>query len=137
MTVQRIIDSQQSVERTHISPDAKIRDVLNSLAFRNVGAVVVSTDGETVEGIISERDIVRGLQKADAGLLDKPVKELMTEKVVTCVATDRAAGIMAVMVKKHLRHVPVVEGGKFVNMISIRDLLQLRLNEVQSEADAM
>ncbi len=137
MTVQRIIDSQESVERTHVLPDAKIRDVLNSLAFRNVGAVVVSSDGETVEGIISERDIVRGLQKADAGLLDKPVKELMTEKVVTCVATDRAAGIMAVMVNKHLRHLPVVEGGKFVNMISIRDLLQLRLNEVQSEADAM
>jgi predicted transcriptional regulator len=61
----------------------------------------------------------------------------MTEKVVTCVATDRAAGIMAVMVSRHLRHVPVVEDGKFVSMISIRDLLQLRLTEVQSEADAM
>ena len=137
MTVQRILDTQQSVQRTHISPDAKIREVLNSLAFRNVGAIVVSSDGDTVEGIISERDIVRGLQKAEAGLLDKPVRELMTEEVVTCVATDRAAGIMAMMVSKHLRHVPVVEGGRFVNMISIRDLLQLRLTEVQSEADAM
>ena len=137
MTVQRIIDSQESVQRTHISPDAKIRDVLNSLAFRNVGALVVSTDGDTVEGIISERDIVRGLQKSDTDLLDKPVRELMTGEVITCVPTDRAAGIMAVMVSKHLRHVPVLVDGKFVNMISIRDLLQLRLNEVQSEADAM
>ena len=137
MTVQRILDSQETVERVHIAPDAKVRDVLSSLAFSNVGALVVSTDGDTVEGIISERDIVRGLKKVGAGLLDKPVKELLTEKVITCVATDRAAGIMAVMVSKHLRHVPVLEDGKFVRMISIRDLLQLRLTEVQSEADAM
>ena len=68
MTVQRILDSQQGVERTYVTPDAIIRDVLNSLAFRNVGALVVSTDGDKVEGIISERDIVRGLQKAGADL---------------------------------------------------------------------
>ena len=71
-------------------------------------------------------------------LLDKPAREVMTEKVVTCVVTDRAAGIMAVMVAKHLRHVPVIdEGGRLISMLSIRDLLQLRLLEVQSEADAM
>ncbi len=137
MTVQRILDCQEGVERAHIAPDAKVGDVLNSLAFRNVGALVVSTDGDKVEGIISERDIVRGLQTAGSDLLDKPVREVMTERVVTCVSTDRAAGIMAVMVSKHLRHVPVIEGGNFVSMISIRDLLQLRLTEVQSEADAM
>ena len=137
MTVQRILDTQQGVERTHIAPDARIRDVLNSLAFKNVGALVVSTDGDKVEGIISERDIVRGLKTFGADLLDKPVSEVMTEKVITCVTTDRAAGIMAIMVSKHVRHIPVVEDGKFVSMISIRDLLQLRLTEVQSEADAM
>ena len=137
MTVQRILDTQEGVQRAHIAPDARIRDVLNSLAFSDVGALVVSSDGDKVEGIISERDIVRGLQSAGAELLDKPVREVMTEKVITCVATDRAAGIMAVMVSKHLRHVPVLEDGKFVSMISIRDLLQLRLTEVQSEADAM
>lgn len=137
MTVQRLLDSQQSVERTFVSPDASIRDVLSVLASKNVGALVVSADGETVQGIISERDIVRGLYGLGAELLDKPAREVMTEKVVTCVVTDRAAGIMAVMVSKHLRHVPVVEDGRFVSMLSIRDLLQLRLLEVQSEADAM
>ena len=137
MTVQRILDSQPGVERTHIAPDARIHDVLNSLAFRDVGALVVSSDGDTVEGIISERDIVRGLQSAGTGLLDKPVREVMTKDVISCVATDRAAGIMAVMVSKHLRHIPVIADGKFISMISIRDLLQLRLTEVQSEADAM
>ena len=74
---------------------------------------------------------------AGADLLDKPVREVMTEKVVSCVATERAAGIMAVMISKHLRQVPVVEDGKVVSMTSLRDLLQLRLTEVQSEADAM
>ena len=137
MTVQRILDTQEGVQRAHIAPDARIRDVLNSLAFSDVGALVVSTDGDKVEGIISERDIVRGLKSAGAELLDKPVRDVMTQKVITCVATDRAAGIMAVMVSKHLRHVPVLEDGRFVSMISIRDLLQLRLKEVQSEADAM
>lgn len=137
MTVQRILDSQKGVERAHVEPDARIRDALSLLASRNVGALVVSSDGDKVEGIISERDIVRRIRKAGADLLDSPVRELMTEKVVTCVATDRAAGIMAVMISKHLRHVPVVKEGKFVSMVSIRDLLQLRLSEVQSEADAM
>jgi CBS domain-containing protein len=137
VTVQRILDAREGVQRAYIAPDARIRDVLNSLAFSDVGALVVSTDGDKVEGIISERDIVRGLQSAGTELLDKPVREVMTEKVITCVATDRAAGIMALMVSKHLRHVPVLEDGRFVSMISIRDLLQLRLKEVQSEADAM
>ncbi|MEM7610261.1 MAG: CBS domain-containing protein [Pseudomonadota bacterium] len=137
MTVQRILDTQLSPERAFVKPDAKIREALNVLADNNVGALIVSTDGDQVVGIISERDIVRGLQKAGDGLLEKPVRDLMTEKVVTCVATDRAASIMATMVAKHMRHMPVLADGKFVSMISIRDLLQLRLNEVQSEADAM
>ena len=138
MTVQRLLDTQKSVERTFVSPDTSIREVLGVLASKNVGAVVVTDDGETVQGIISERDIVRGLHSVGAELLGKPAREVMTEKVVTCAVTDRAAGIMAVMVAKHLRHVPVIdEGGRLISMLSIRDLLQLRLLEVQSEADAM
>ena len=137
MTVPRIINSQQGVPAGHIAPDARITDVLDSLAFQDVGALVVSSDGKQVEGIISERDIVRGLQSVGPDLLDKPVRDLMTTDVITCVAEDRAAGIMAVMVSRHLRHIPVVKDDKFVNMVSIRDLLQLRLDEVRSEADAM
>lgn len=137
MTVQHLLDSQKTVERTYVSPDASIRDVLRALASRNVGALVVSTDGEKVEGIISERDIVRGLDKSGDALLDKQARELMTEKVVTCVPGDKASGIMAVMIARHLRHVPVVNDGKFVSMLSIRDLLQSRLTKVQTEAEAM
>lgn len=107
------------------------------LASNNVGALIVSSDGARVEGIISERDIVRGLHSTGPELLKIQVRDLMTKEVVTCVPEDRAAGIMAVMVARHLRHIPVVKDDKFISMVSIRDLLQLRLDEVRSEADAM
>ncbi len=84
MTVQRILDSQHESTAAHIAPDAEISDVLNSLAFKDVGALVVSSDGSKVEGIISERDIVRGLQSIGPDLLNKPVRHLMTAKVLTC-----------------------------------------------------
>ena len=137
MTVQRILDSLQNLENSHIAPDANIRDALSLLATRNVGALVVSTDGEKVEGIISERDIVRGINETGPEMLDHKVSELMTEKVITCVATDRIVGIMAIMIKRHLRHIPVLDDGKFVATLSIRNMLTLRLSEVESEADAL
>ena len=138
MTVQRILNSQQdSGPPAWIAPDAEIGAALDTLAEKNIGALVVSGDGRNVEGIISERDIVRALRKIGTGLLEKRVRDIMTENVVTCVAEDRAAGIMAVMVSRHLRHIPVVKDDSLVSMVSIRDLLQLRLDEVRSEADAM
>ena len=138
MTVQRILNSQQdSGPPAWIAPDADIRAALDTLAERNVGALVVSSDGRSVQGIISERDIVRAMREMGGELFDKRVRDIMTEDVVTCVAEDRAAGIMAVMVSKHLRHIPVVKDGGLVSMVSIRDLLQLRLDEVRSEAEAM
>ena len=137
MTVQRILNSQGGGSAASIVPDAGINEALGLLASENVGALVVSSDGKSVEGIISERDIVRALRSVGSDLLGKRVRDVMTEDVVTCVAEDRAAGIMAVMVSKHLRHIPVVRSGELVSMVSIRDLLQLRLEEVKSEADAM
>ena len=113
--------------------DGSWREILVSAGRYPAAAVMASRWG----GIFSERDIVRGLQTIGPGLLSKRDRDLMTEKVVTGVPEDRAAGIMAVMVSRHLRHVPVIEDGKFVSMVSIRDLLQLRLDEVRSEADAM
>ena len=99
--------------------------------------MVVSSDGRMVEGIISERDIVRGLARMSPDLLSRPVRDLMTSKVLTCVPDDRAAGIMALMVSRHVRHLPVVTDGKLVGMVSVHDLLHLRLEEVLSEAEAM
>ncbi len=136
MTVQRILD-MQGKGAAHIAPDATIAQVLDSPEFDDTGALVVSSDGRMVEGIISERDIARGLRRIGSDLLSKPVGELMTARVFTCVPEDRAAGIVALMVSKHVRHVPVVTDGKLVGMVSVHDLLHLRLEEVQSEAAAM
>ena len=137
MTVQRILNSRQRITAAYIAPDAVIADVLHSLAFKDVGALVVSSDGSRVEGIISERDIVRSLRTLGPDLLSKRVRDLMTADVITCVPEDRAAGILALMVSKHVRHLPIVKDGKLVGMVSIRDLLKLRLDEVLSEAEAM
>jgi CBS domain-containing protein len=97
----------------------------------------LSGDGRTLEGIISERDIVRGLGRIGPGLLSKHVRDLMTVNVLVCVPDDRAAGIMALMVSRHVRHLPVVADGNLVGMVTVHDLLHLRLEETLSEAEAM
>lgn len=137
MTVKRILDTREGIPPASIPPDAPIRDAVDSLSDKNIGALVVSTDGSQVQGILSERDIVRALKRDGAAILDRPVRDFMTEKVITCVAEDAAAGVMARMVRRHIRHMPVVEDDRFVGMVSIRDLMLLRLHEVQSEAEAM
>lgn len=137
MTVQRILNTQGTSSTACVPPDATIAQILQSPGFEATGALVVSSDGRTIEGIVSERDIVRGLATMGPALLSKPVRDLMTAKVLTCVPTDRVAGIMALMVSRHVRHLPVVTDGYLVGMVSVRDLLQLRLEEVLAEADAM
>ena len=137
MTVQRILNAQPKRTTTHIAPDAAIAQVLQFPEFEDTGALVVNSDGSVVEGIISERDIVRGLRTMGTDLLSKRVRDLMTAKVLTCAPDDRAAGVMALMVSRHVRHLPVVTDGKLVGMVSIHDLLHLRLEEVRSEAAAM
>ena len=136
MTVQRILDAKGK-GAAHIAPDATIADFLQSLEFQNADALVVSNDGSKVDGIISEHDVVRGLKKFGSDLLSKPVRELMTAKVITCAPGDRVESIAAVMVSKHVRHLPVVKDNKLVGIVSIRDLLRLHLQAVQSDADAM
>ena len=136
MTVQRILEAKGK-GAAHIAPDATIAEFLQSLEFQNADALVVSNDGSAVDGIISEHDVVRGLKKFGSDLLSKPVRELMTAKVITCAPGDRVESIAAVMVSKHVRHLPVVTDNKLVGIVSIRDLLRLHLQAVQSDADAM
>lgn len=136
MTVQRILDTKGK-GAAHIAPDATIADVLQSLESQNVDALVVSSDGSRVDGIISEHDVVRGLKKFGSDLLVKTVRELMTAKVITCTPGDPVERIAAVMVSKHVRHLPVLTNNKLVGIVSIRDLLRLHLEAVQFDADAM
>ncbi len=137
MTVQRILDKRPPCGSSYIAPDATIAEILQSPGFDATGALVVSSDGRTIEGIVSERDIVIGLGRMGSAVLSMPVRDLMTAKVLTCVPTDRVAGITALMITRHVQHLPVVRDAKLVGMVSVRDLLQLRLEEVLAEADAM
>lgn len=136
MTVQRILSAMPKVNM-HIAPDATIAEVLQSPEFEANGVLVVSSDGGRVEGIITERDVVCGLKRIGPDLLSMPAQDLMTEKVLTCAPEDRAAGIMALMVFRHVLHLPVVTNGKLVGIVSVHDLLHLRLKEVRSDAEAM
>jgi CBS domain-containing protein len=136
MTVQRILYSKGTAVPT-ISPDATIVDVIARLEAEDSGALVVSSDGKAIEGIISERDVVRGLRQFGTNAMAKKVTELMTKKVLTCNANDRVAGVMAMMDAQKIRHVPVVQDGNLAGMVSMRDIIKLRLDEVQAEADAM
>src|SRR4029079_15076515 len=136
MTVQRILDAKGK-GAAHIAPDTTIADFLQSLESQNADALVVSNDGSKVDGIISEHDVVRGLKEFGSDLLRKPVRDLMTAKVITCTPNDRVESIAAVMVSKHVRHLPVVTNNKLVGIVSIRDVLRLHLESVQSDADTM
>jgi CBS domain-containing protein len=116
-----------------VPPDESVRDALAVLARYGIGALVVSSDGERIEGIFSERDIARGLHEHGAGLLAEPVSALMTADVYTC---SRSAGVHELaqaMTDRRIRHVPVVEDGKLVGIVSIGDVVKARLDELESE----
>jgi CBS domain-containing protein len=136
MTVQRILDAKGK-GAAHIAPYATIAEFLQSLELQNADALVVSNDGDRVDGIISEHDVIRGLREFGSDLLGRPVRDLMTAKVITCAPGDRLESIAAVMISRHVRHLPVVAVGKLVGIVSIRDVLRLHLGAVQSDADAM
>lgn len=136
MTVKRIL-SVKGLEVPTVMPEVLVIDVIAALEADDVGALVVSNDGVHIDGIISERDVVRGLQSFGPDVLKHTVRDLMTIDVITCTAQDHVAGIMALMDDRQIRHVPVVDGEKLIGIVSIRDIIKLRLDEVQTEADAM
>lgn len=136
MTVERILKSKGSYAPV-VVPDAKISDVIAAIEAEEVGALVVSKDGRSIDGIISERDIVLGLREFGPAILDKKVADLMTSNVVTCQADDPIAGVMAMMDQQRIRHIPIVDEGELAGIVSIRDIIKLRLDEVQRDADAM
>ncbi len=116
-----------------IAPTASITDVVSKLRTMGVGAVVVSEDGVTLSGIISERDIVRRLDTDGAGVLDRTVADLMTAEVITCGLEDTVAELMAVMTERRIRHIPVIEDDRLTGVVSIGDVVKCRLQEVEDE----
>ena len=136
MNVEIILKTKGSDVAT-TKPDASLAVAAAELVARKIGALVVSTDGSSVDGIISERDIVRAIAEAGAAALDKPVSAAMTRDVFTCSRKDSVQELMATMSQKRIRHLPVTEDGKLCGMISIGDVVKYRLEEVEYEAEAL
>ncbi|MFD1795432.1 CBS domain-containing protein [Paracoccus aurantiacus] len=121
-----------------IGPSASVAEAVKLLAEKRIGAVVVSEDGKKPTGILSERDIVRELGKQGADVLSRPISELMTRKVSTCVSGDDTLGVLEKMTAGRFRHLPVIdEDGNMIGLVSIGDAVSARLKELNAEKDAL
>src|SRR5215470_7672152 len=136
MNVETILRTKGSGVAT-IRPDATVGAAVKELIDRNIGALVVSNDGDGVDGIISERDIVHGLAEHGAALLSLNVAEMMTRRVVTCDLSDSVDQLMAEMTNRRIRHFPVVQDGWLRGIVSIGDVVKNRLDEVEYEARSL
>jgi CBS domain-containing protein len=116
-----------------IDGSRSVRDALALLAERRIGALVVSADGQRIDGILSERDIARGLHDRGAGLLGDPVTSVMTAEVHTCVPHVQLTDLARLMTDERVRHVPVVEDDALVGIVSIGDVVKARLDELEEE----
>jgi CBS domain-containing protein len=119
------------------TPDSLMSDVCNLLETKGIGAVVISHGGEKVDGIFSERDFVRAIARQGASALERPVRDYMTQNVVTCEPDDKIAEVMQRMTQGKFRHMPVVENGRLAGIISIGDVVKHRIAEAEAEAMAM
>jgi CBS domain-containing protein len=118
-----------------ISPDATVTELLAGLASHNIGAMVVAgPDG--VVGIVSERDVVRQLHAHGASVLSRPVEKIMTS-VVTCSKSDTVDSLSLLMTENRVRHVPVLEDGKLIGIVSIGDVVKTRMQELESEHEQL
>ena len=136
MRIQDVIQGKASQQVVTIGPDATVRELIALLAEHNVGALVVSDDGERVTGIVSERDVVRRLH-ADATVLDTAVSSIMTVDVRTCTREDSLTDLMQTMTEHRIRHVPVVADGRLTGIISIGDVVKNRIGELEFERDQL
>jgi CBS domain-containing protein len=136
MRIKDVIQGKGSQGVVTINPDATVRELVALLAEHNVGALVVSEDGERVTGIVSERDVVRRLH-ADTGVLDSPVRSIMTSDVRTCAGEDALTDLMQTMTEHRIRHVPVVADGRLTGIISIGDVVKNRIGELEFERDQL
>lgn len=120
-----------------IGPDESVRALLDRLAEHRVGALVVARTPGVVDGIVSERDVVRNLQRVGESILDGPVREIMTTDVHTASPTDTVDDVMLQMTDKRVRHLPVLGDGRLVGIVSIGDLVNSCIAELRIERDQL
>jgi CBS domain-containing protein len=136
MKVADILRIKGSVVKT-VTPHETALLLSGYLRADQIGALVVSTDGNSIEGIVSERDLAYGLATHGVRLPTIPISELMTKAVVVCSPEDSVTDVMKLMTQRRIRHVPVKDGDQLVGIISIGDVLKHRLGELQLEANVL
>ena len=120
-----------------VLPAATVKDVADMLASKRIGAVIVSTGQGMIDGIVSERDIVRCISELGAAALSKPISSIMTPHVQACAEDDSETELMALMTQHRIRHLPVVTAGKLSGMISIGDVVKFRIEQIERDAADM
>jgi CBS domain-containing protein len=120
-----------------IAPDRTVREMLALLAEHGIGAVVVTADGAQLDGVVSERDIVRALDAEGDGVLDGPVSAIMTAEIRTCGRDTAVEELMVVMTEQRIRHVPVIDDGRLAGIVSIGDVVKQRISEISDERDQL
>lgn len=132
MNVAEIVQRKGSEVAT-VSPDQTVSSVAATMAEKGFGALVVSNDGSSINGIVSERDIVRHLGQSGNSVMDQPVSSIMTPDVRTCGSTDTVEWLMGMMTEHRIRHLPVDDGNGIAGMISIGDVVKWRVTELEAE----
>jgi CBS domain-containing protein len=136
MKIREVIAGKAIQDIVTIGPDSTVRDLLALLAQYNIGAAVVSSDGTTVDGIVSERDIVRRLNGNDAGLGDT-VAQILTSNVRTCEPSSSLDEVRTTMTQGRFRHLPVVDAGRLVGVVSIGDIVKAHIDQIEFERDQL
>ena len=117
--------------------DATVNEIVETLGEKKIGAVVVTDDGGAVQGIVSERDVVRGLRQYGPEILEGPVSKLMTRNVITCGLDDKIDRLMQQMTEHRIRHLPVIADGALAGLISIGDAVKFRVDELENETNML
>ncbi|MFN4143043.1 CBS domain-containing protein [Aestuariivirga sp.] len=136
MAVAHILRQKGSAVIT-VSPEDNVQTIVDTLARHRIGAVVVVDGSGAISGIVSERDVVRAMAGSGAGVLNRKAREIMTAKVRTCSPSDSEAELMQLMTENRIRHLPVVANGKLAGMVSIGDVVKLRIESIEREAEEM
>ncbi|WP_299660048.1 CBS domain-containing protein [uncultured Ruegeria sp.] len=138
MLVQAILKSKASSDVMTVEPTATVSQAAGILAEKRIGTVIISEDGgQTASGILSERDIVRELAASGSGCLDKPVSDYMTKQLVTASQQDSVESILSQMTEGRFRHMPVLEDGRLVGIVTLGDAVKAQLAELAMEKDAL
>jgi len=136
MKVKAMLSTKESKVVT-ARPDTTVATAITLLKQKRIGALIVSDDGDHVQGILSERDVVRALVDHGGDLLSKPVSDLMTRAVKTCTLDANIQDVMSEMTHSRIRHLPVLDDGKLCGMISIGDVVKNRLDELEAETTVL